>query len=337
MGAHVELISVAPADLASWEPAWRELERQAPDAPPFACFDWLAAWAREYAPSRLAVVMAGSPPAPSALGLLELGAGGRWHFGGRPVTATRGLLATPGEEAAAWAGLGEWLRAHPRRWATLSAESVASGVAEALPGGRGTPADAFAMALPESFEDYLAARSSRTRANFRKAPRLVERGGAELRDADDIEGALADFVRLHTARAESLGERHPAIGPPLARMLGALVAAPSLDLRVFELVRDGRRLGVSLSVHRGAVAWDYNLGIDPEALDLEPGVALQLHAIRDAIERGRRRSDLGPGGDAHKRRLGGEPDDRVDVRAAGPTARGRVVGGLERLRDRVRR
>src|SRR4051812_6758711 len=103
----LDVIPLAAADLGRWEPAWRGLEARAPDAAPFLCFDWLAAWARVYSPRRLAGVRAGD-----ALGLLELGPAGRWRVAGRPVTSTRGLLGAGDEE---WAAFGGWLRAHARR------------------------------------------------------------------------------------------------------------------------------------------------------------------------------------------------------------------------------
>ena len=325
MGAHVELIGAAPADLPGWERAWRELEARAPDAPPFVCFDWLAAWVATYRPRRLAVVVVGGVEAPLALGLVELAGGGRLRLAGRPVTSIRGLLAAPGEAAVAWSALGDWLRALPARWSTLDAEGVARGAAGALPGARPAPSDTPVALLPESFDEYMA-RSSRHRRILRR----VAREQAEIREATDVAGALDDFIRLHSARAEAKGERHAAIEPRLAHMLASLRDAPTVGLHVLELVQQGRRLGVCVSAERGEVAWYYNLGIAPEAMPLAPGIALLLCAARDAIERGRRTWDLGPGAFPYKAELGGVLADRVDVRAGSPSWRGRAVVGLER-------
>ena len=331
MGAHVELIAVAPTELPAWEPAWRELEGRVPDAAPFLCFDWLDAWVRTYAPRRLAVVVAGSVEAPLALGLLELGAGGRASFAGRPVTATRGLLAAPADEPAAWAALGDWLRSHPRRWATLDAEGIPAAAASQLPRARALPSATPVLTLPASADDYLADRS-----RYRRILRRVTRDGAELREALDVAAALDDFVRLHTARVQAQGERHPAIEPRLGHMLATLRSAPSAELRVLELVRQERRLGVYVGIDRGDVAWYYNLGIAPEALPMAPGIALLLSALRDAVEHGRRRWDLGPGAQPYKLELGAVVDDRVDARADSPSPRGRLAGGLERADAQAR-
>lgn len=312
----LDVIPLATADIGEWEPAWRGLEARLPDAAPFLCFDWLAAWARVYAPRRLAVVRAGD-----ALGLLELGAAGRWRFAGRPVTSTRGLLGAGDEE---WAAFGGWLRAHARRWATLDAEGIPPG---ALPWASCTPSETPALDLSGGVPD---------RTRYRRILRRLEREGAVMGDAADVPAALADFVRLHQARAAAKGERHPQVDERLARMLGALRGARSFELRVLELARGGRRLGVWIGLERGSTAWYYNLGIDPDALALAPGIALQLESIRAAIDGGRRVLDLGPGADPYKLELGGVLDDRVDATAVSASARGRAVDGLDRLERSAR-
>jgi CelD/BcsL family acetyltransferase involved in cellulose biosynthesis len=331
MGARVQLIAVAPAELRGWEPLWRELEAAAPDAAPFLCFDWLAAWARTHEPLRPAVVLVGVPEASLALGLLERASLDRWRFGGWPVSATRGLLVRPGAEDDAWAALGGWLREHPRRWATLGAEGVDASVPARLPRVRATPSPSMVLELPASFEAYLAGRPH----DLRHALRRATRTGAELRRVPDgaVAAALEDFVRLHRARWRMRGERHRAMGERLAALLGAL---PPEQLYVDELVLDGIRLGVSVALVRGAVLWGYNFGVDPAALSLGPGIALQQLSIRDAIEAGCRWVDMGPGASSFKRRAGGVPDERVDVRAASPTPLGRAVAELSRGRALAR-
>jgi CelD/BcsL family acetyltransferase involved in cellulose biosynthesis len=334
--ADVELITLAPAELGAWEPAWRDLERRAPDAPPFVCFDWLAARVLTYTPRRLAVVVVGARDEPAALGLLELTPGGRWGFAGRPVSTTRALLAAPADEARAWASLAAWLRAHPRRWSRLDMEGISPSAASALPQVRQVPTETPVLGLSENFDAYLAQCPRKSRSRYRRVLRRVEREGAELRQTTDIEGALADFIRLHRERAVSKGERHPAIDEQLARMLATLRSAPSVELHLLELVRDGRRLGVWVGLDRGAISWYYNLGISPDALWLAPGVALQLLSISDAIERGRRCIDLGPGAHRYKLELGGVVGDRVDARAVSPSPRGRGMALLGRLKGRSR-
>ncbi len=335
MSVPIDVLPLAPADLGGWEPSWRRLEAAAPDAAPFLCFDWLSAWARTHDPERLAVLIAGSPEAPLALGLIERARGDRWRFGGWPVSATRGLLVAAGAEDEAWMALGGWLRAGSRRWATLDAEGVLAGVPARLPGVRAVPSDSLVLQLPDSVEAYLASRSR----EIRRAARRATRTGAELHrvPAADAEAALADFVRLHAVQWQAKGAQHVAMGTRLAALLGALRDVPSTELHLGELVLDGRRVAVSVALSRGDVHWNYNFGLDPAALPLGPGIALQQLAIREAIEGGRHRFDMGPGIHAYKLRAGGVVDDRVDVLAVSATARGRAMGALARMRALARR
>jgi len=310
----VELIPIEAGEFRAWERAWRELEGRLPAAAPFLCFDWLHAWVGVYAPARLAVVRMGD----SALGLIEAGAGGRWRFAGAPIASERGLLCAPEERAAAWGGLDGWLEAHPRRWSMLEAACVP---AEALAGGARSPVAVASIPLPGTFDEYLAGRSSRTRSSYRRALRTAEQADL-LRAvaAHDLDAALADLVDLHARRAASLGERHPAIDDRLARVLREVSPV------VFEVVDEGRRIGVHVRLDRPGGAWSYTAGIDPEALKLAPGTVLELASIRDAIERGHRLYDLGPGDQPYKASLGAVMEPRADVQAASPSVRGRLIG-----------
>jgi CelD/BcsL family acetyltransferase involved in cellulose biosynthesis len=323
----VQVIEIDRAGLRAWEPAWRTLEQRAPIAAPFVCFDWLAAWADVYAPARLAVVRVGDGAEPLALGLVEVARGGRWRFAGRPVASERGLLAAPAGLEPAWRAVGSWLRANPRRWATLDATAIPADATSALPTGlRGTSLVPVLM-IPHSFEAYLEQRSRSSRKHYRSILRRIAREDAVLgpvRDAD-LERALHDFIVLHGRRAASKGERHPAVDERLERVLVTLADVPSVRLRVLELALRGRRIGVTVRLERPGGTWFYNGGFDPDAAKLAPGIALELASIRDAIERGVRRLDLGPGAQPYKLALGGVVEKRADVLAASLSPRGRLL------------
>ena len=171
------------------------------------------------------------------------------------------------------------------------------------------------LSLPDSFEAYLAGRSPGTRKGLKGKLRRVEREGGTARavSAPERDGALSDFVRLHTLRARAKGEEHPQIDDRLARMLAML----GDDLRAFELLVGGERIAVTLRLDRNGVAHFYNGGSNPAWAHLSPGIVVELASIRDAIGRGLRQYDLGPGDFRYKRDLGGMPAVRCDV---GPRA-----------------
>jgi CelD/BcsL family acetyltransferase involved in cellulose biosynthesis len=327
----IEIIRFDRGGLRAWEPAWRSLEQRAPDAAPFVCFDWLAAWADVYAPARLAVVRVGDGAEPLALGLVEVARGGRWRFAGRPVAGERGLLAEAAARDRAWRALGAWLETNPRRWATLETAGLPAAAASALPAGPRGATEVPMLTIPDSFEGYLAERPGRTRTRYRRALRRVAEEGAVLGPVADGEvgPALHDFVVLHGLRAASKGERHAAVDGRLERVLAALDGAPSVRLRVLELAHGGRRVGATVRLERPGGTWFYNSGFDPEAAWLAPGIMLALASIRDAIDHGISRIDLGAGAQTYKLVLGGVVEERFDVLAASRSPRGRLLGAAE--------
>ena len=126
------------------------------------------AWARVYAPRRLAVVRAGD-----ALGLLELGAGRRWRFAGRP-----------GDEHARAARGGRRGVGRVRRLAAGARAAVGDARRRGHPAGRAAGRrDASrrrrrCSRCPASLDEYLAGRS-----RYRRILRRLAREGAVLGEA----------------------------------------------------------------------------------------------------------------------------------------------------------
>jgi CelD/BcsL family acetyltransferase involved in cellulose biosynthesis len=319
-----ELAAVEPGGLGAHEDEWRAFEDRTP-ADPFATFDWLDAWAKAYGPHRLALVRALEGDELAALGLLELASGGRWYFAGRPVSNYRGLLCRQGAEAAVWRGFGEWIGSRPPGCAVVSAEGLDRAAADALSGARRTVTPFVVLELPGDFETYLAQRSGSTRQTFRQRMRRLEKLGGSTAEAGDVEASLRTFLRLHAERAASKGERHEQVDERLLSLLSAL-SGRSLRLRVWELRLERRAVAVSIHLERGDSVLFYNTAMDPAAAKLGPGIVLELELIKDAVARGLRHYDLGPGVLDYKLSLGGTPEDRHLVTLAAPGWRGRAAG-----------
>ena len=95
---------------------------------------------------------------------------------------------------------------------------------------------------------------------------------------------------------------------------------------MFELKLEDDAVGVSVRFDRGMTAHAYNDGFAPAIARLSPGTVMELVSIRDAVERGLRTYDFGPGDFTFKLRLGGKPVERLNVHAASPSLGGRVIG-----------
>ena len=130
-------------------------------------------------------------------------------------------------------------------------------------------------------------------------------------DGRDLPAALRDLVRLHALRAKSKRERHPEVDDRLARMLELVAASERFGIRG---LRDGGRRaagGVTVRIDRGSAAYSYNDGLDPaQTWPSAPGSCSSSESIRDAIEAGMTRYDLGPGDYQYKREFGALPEER---------------------------
>lgn len=318
MRAEVERLDPA-GGLGPLRPAWAELERLGGVRPAGRTAAWLDAWCRHYAPRGLLGIRVSDGGDVVAAGLVEERSLRRWRFAGAPVTAHRGLASRPGADAAAWAALRTWLLAHPGRFSELELEGTDPAVA-ALPGATGTAQPAYAMGLPASLEELLAARSRSARRELRKARRLLEGAGASVRLVPDAErrAGLQRLVRLHTARTADRGEHHAAVDERLVALLDDL---PGL-VRVHELRIDEDVVASAVVLEHAGVAEYHQTGMDPAHAHLGPGYGVLLAVVEDAMARGVRRLDLGPGEYLYKERIGGVAAPHWRVIAPSRSARG---------------
>ena len=327
--------SIGPSGFGALEADWRAIEAQAPAAAPFLTYDWLRAWVHVYAPSRLRLLRVQDAAGDTtAVALVHQQLPRIWRFAGAPVSPERGLLCPPEHLDAAWAALGHWLRENPSECALLDAQGVVVPDGQ-LPGLRGTPTPVLGLELPRTFDEYADARDPGFRAKTRKRMRKFERaaGRVGMVGERDLPAALRDFIRLHGLRARSKREHHPEVDDRLARMLELVSAGESLRIQAFEMLVAGRRAGVTVRIDRGTAAYSYNDGLDPAHMALSPGILLELESIRDAIETGIARYDLGPGDYAYKRAFGAVPEERQWIRVVSPGVHGRMaLGAIELYR-----
>lgn len=255
----------------------------------------LAAGGREReVAAAMAATLAGARPAPTTITFAQLDPGSAW----------------PGALADAWPG-------GPAR----------------LEWREDVPAPA--VRLGESFDDWLAAKSSNFRQQYRRAQRELDALGAGYRVATSAEQAradLRDFARLHAARWEDRGESLVTAG--VERMLDDVVGALPLGdrLRVITLEAGGRAVSTQILVAAGGEVSYWNGGFDEEFARQRPALMTLVHAVRDAIERGDQRIDLGPGAQSYKARLADEEDPLGITVVTAPGALNRARAAPDRIR-----
>jgi CelD/BcsL family acetyltransferase involved in cellulose biosynthesis len=333
-GASIEVTPISGAELQSLRPEWSELECHAPPIP-YQTFDWLACWTSVYQPKRLLVVrVASADRALLALGLLERLPLGRLRFAGGAVTPVRGLLSRTGHAELCWEVLADWL-GHGSRSHTVAGQGIPPADAPLLQ-AVATPEAWFRIELPDSFDQYLAERPGDRRRDMRRRIRIAEADGAAVAvEEADLTGALELFTRFHRNRAAAKSEIHEAIDDRLVEMLALLAQARPGLLRVYVLERRRETIAVALNFESGDASWAYNTGFSLDAARISPGVVLRLGSIRDAIERGSRCFDFGPGASKYKRELGAVEYERLRIELSSTTAAGRGARALALSRRRL--
>jgi CelD/BcsL family acetyltransferase involved in cellulose biosynthesis len=175
----------------------------------------------------------------------------------------------------------------------------------------------------ESWDDYLATRSSGFRQELRrKERRLQERGLRYFDVTDDLEPALDALFQLHRARWGDQASRWFAGQEPFQRAFScAAFKRGWLRLRILEL--EGRPAAVYHGFRFGAAEWSHQFGRDPAYDDLSVGLLVTAHAVRRAFEEGAAEFHLGPGGQPYKFRFATE-DPGLETVGRARTLRGRA-------------
>ena len=254
---------------------------------------------------------------------------GVWRIvGGVDVSDYLDLIAEAGREEEAWRSLLAGRTAASATW-DLHAVPAASYTVTALPhlvaeqGGRITVAveeRCPVLALPGSWEAYLAGLPGKHRHELLRKVRRLEREAPSARavsvgEGDLVQARLGDFVRLHrgsrVGKAKFMDDRMEAF---FRGICPALAARGMVRLWFLEIETDPVASFITLE-------WDgsvglYNSGFEPSRAALSPGLVLLTHLIRDAIHRGKTRFDFLRGEERYKYEFGPTPEEVYQVRLA---------------------
>jgi CelD/BcsL family acetyltransferase involved in cellulose biosynthesis len=166
------------------------------------------------------------------------------------------------------------------------------------------------IALPASWEEYLASldRKERheTRRKLRRIAREAEVEWYSIPGGEELENAIGDFIALHRASAVEkdafMDRRMQGFFRSLAR---ALACQGWLRLEFLEV--NGERVAALLNFDYRDRIMVYNSGFDPQRYPhLSPGIVILANSIRGAIDLGRSNFDFLRGDEAYKHRLGGK-------------------------------
>jgi CelD/BcsL family acetyltransferase involved in cellulose biosynthesis len=244
-------------------------------------------------------------------------------LGGTEVTDYLGPVADPDAQAgfakelmAALERLERWseadLRGLPedRPWLTLLAEAASSrGFSVEITEDQNGVAPF--LALPGSYEEYLAGLPSKLRHEIKRKARKLEAEAGPwhicVATASDLEASLDVFVEMHRT---SEGPKGVFMQPGMEiffRRLGEAFLPRGIFNLTFLEIEDHRKLAGTIGFRFEGTYSLYNSAFDRAFEPVAPGMVLVAEDIRIAIEGGCRAFDLLKGDYAYKYRFGAVP------------------------------
>jgi CelD/BcsL family acetyltransferase involved in cellulose biosynthesis len=165
------------------------------------------------------------------------------------------------------------------------------------------------MDLPSTWDAYLESLSTKQRHEVRrKLRRLQEAGNLEFRFVGDIAsvpGAMDTFFKMFVDsrqdKAAFLTEKREAF----FRLLTANMAEAGL-LRLGVLELDAKPVAQIICFDYNNCVYLYNSGYNPDYVSLSAGLLSKVLAIKDSIEKGKRKFDFLKGSEIYKYHLGGK-------------------------------
>ena len=345
-------LSVAEYDLLpaleSLRDEWNDLLARSDNGSIFATWEWVEACWKYGAPGRQPLVLAAREQGGRLVGLLPLARTSRFRvlqtlevIGctelGYPIGDYGGLVTERGAEVPAWAAMLRYLR--KSKWTILDLRNLmaSSPIREeqlkrlyaqsSMSNGWGVrvqTADACrVIALPSTFDEYMAGLSSNTRQNLRRKMRKLAQDGHTIEqiapgDEATRNAAMDAFFNFHQDRWEedASGGGFPEGWQRVIHryMTGTLAAAGKLDLRMVRS-SDGEIAGVIYNFRHNGVGYYYHLGAsqDPRWAPYSLGTCLLADSIAAAISDGCRSFDLLRGDHDYKRHFGGYATNNLRV------------------------
>ncbi len=310
--------------------AWDALHGRTRLRSPFLTWAWQSEWARAFATGHRLELWAVEDHGElvALLPLHETDDGAMELLGGADVSDYLDVVAVAGREDEVWSALLEARATAPAMW-RLHAVPAASPTVTAVPGLAETYGLAVTaaveercpvLALPASWDAYLASLSGKQRHELTRKMRRLTREVAEARPTCAAEPAaigarLDDFFALHrrsrVGKARFMDDRMEAF---FRRALAALAGRGMARLWLLDTPMGS--LAAFVTLEWNGVVGLYNSGFHPDHAGLSPGVVLLGHLVQDAIARSFRRFDFLRGEERYKYDFGPVPEDVYGVTIA---------------------
>jgi len=295
--------------------AWDGLVAASRLRSPFLSWAWQFEWAKTFAadrPLEIRCVEDGAGNLISILPLYESSPGSLQLIGGTDVSDYLDLISREGREEEAWMALLQSRTAERVEWELHAVPEISPTIAALPPlaAACGLTVSATVeercpvLALPSSWETYLASLSGKHRHELQRKMRRLARDAPDAHVScvsapGDIAARLSDFLALHRSsrvgKARFMDERMERF---FRRALAAFAERGAA--RLWFLDTASSPIAAFVTIEWDGTVGLYNSGFAPERAALSPGVVLLSQLIRDAIARGRRRFDFLRGEERYK-------------------------------------
>jgi CelD/BcsL family acetyltransferase involved in cellulose biosynthesis len=296
-------------------PAWDGLVASSRLRSPFLSWTWQTEWVRAFAADRrleIRCVEDGGGNLVAILPLCESPSGAMQTIGGADVSDYLDLISREGREEEAWMALLQSRMAEPVEWELHAVPEISPTVASLAPlaAACGLTVSATVeercpvLALPSSWEAYLARLSGKHRHELQRKMRRLARDAPDARVTcvsapADIAARLGEFLALHRSsrvgKARFMDERMERF---FRRALTAFAERGAA--RLWFLDTASGPIAAFVTIEWDGTVGLYNSGFAPERAALSPGVVLLAQLIRDAIARGREKFDFLRGEERYK-------------------------------------
>lgn len=174
--------------------------------------------------------------------------------------------------------------------------------------------------LPADWETYVTSLGKNLRRDLRRLERdYIKTNRAVLHRVERFEElphAMEILVELHQRRRNKLGDDGCFASDRFRGFYHDVVPDLLRDgrLHLYWLELDGEPVAAEYQMAGGGVVYAYQAGVDPDALEHQPGKLLIMSVIRRAIEDGNRAFDFLRGDEPYKERFGARPRPTAEYR-----------------------
>jgi CelD/BcsL family acetyltransferase involved in cellulose biosynthesis len=253
-----------------------------------------------------------------------------------------GILCHPGREEAIVESLAEYLMRNAfddnpdaLRWDLLDLDGIdaedrhVSALVEHLADSsclvyRRQDVNCWRLELPTDWPSYVASLSRNLRRDVRRLERdLLDTDRIVLHHVkrmEELPEAMDVFVELHQRRRKALGEAGCFASARFLAFYRDVV--PNLlrhgQLQFYWLELDGQPVAAEYQLVGNGILYEYQAGMDPAAMEHQPGKLLNVAILRQAIAGGYRAFDFLRGDEPYKARFGAKPRPSIRFHVAPP-------------------